>query len=226
MFFLNLGILGMLRDAPSVFECFRELALLPFRVLSRVPFLGAVIFKSPPSSQNFPIAFVGGWHYRCHQLTEKFRDQLASAYRFKQVLSRDELDAVHQIHLAQQRGMKVVGLHVRRGDYATWQGGQYLFSDDFYSTIVETARTQFQSIHQSCFVVAFTNDTAPLHCGQDFSAHGRWFADLFAMQECDLLIGPPSTFTMWASYVASVPYLHVRNPDDSILISSAVVCSG
>jgi hypothetical protein len=46
------------------------------------------------------------------------------------------------------------------------------------------------------------------------------------MQNCDLLVGPPSTFTLWASYSASVPYIHLQSVDDGVSLESASICPG
>lgn len=42
---------------------------------------------------------------------------------------------------------------------------------------------------------------------------GDTVEDLYALAECDYLIGPPSTFTVWASFYGNVPLCHVHRPD-------------
>ena len=34
-----------------------------------------------------------------------------------------------------------LGVHIRRGDYATWQGGRYLYTDEQYLNIIRQAMT-------------------------------------------------------------------------------------
>jgi hypothetical protein len=36
--------------------------------------------------------------------------------------------------------------------------------------------------------------------------------DLFALASCDYIIGPPSTFTMWASFFGNVPLFMINDP--------------
>jgi len=43
---------------------------------------------------------------------------------------------------------------------------------------------------------------------------------------CDYLIGPPSTFTLWASYVGKVKYFHLKNKSGEIAIDDFVKCVG
>jgi hypothetical protein len=173
-----------------------------------------------------PLVCVGGWGYRCPELTQKYRPQLTTLYRLRHSLAEDELHLVQQMQRARLAGFKVVGLHVRRGDYSSWQGGRYCFSDDAYASVVRSVRSQFSGQGDDCFVVLFTNDVVVPSCGQDLTGGGRWFADLIAMQNCDLLVGPPSTFTLWASYSASVPFIHLERVDDVISLESASICSG
>ena len=224
--FVNLGILGMLRQVPAAFLFLRDSLLFPFKVLARTPFFGRCIRRLPPSRSLFPLVCVGGWDYRCHELTHKYRSQLSRLYRLRHSLTEVELHLVQQMQQARRAGFKVVGLHVRRGDYSSWQGGRYCFSDDAYASIVRSISSQFSGQGDDCFVVVFTNDVVAPTCGQDLTAGGRWFADLIGMQNCDLLVGPPSTFTLWASYSASVPYIHLQSVDDVISLQSASICSG
>jgi len=37
-----------------------------------------------------------------------------------------------------------------------------------------------------------------------------WYIDQHLMTRCDYLIGPPSTFTLWASYVGKVPFFQIE----------------
>lgn len=224
--FFNLGILGMLRQVPGALLFLRDSLLFPFKVLARSPFFCHCICKAPPRRLMSPLVCVGGWGYRCHELTHKYRSELSSLYRLRHRLSADELHLVEQMQRARHVGFKVVGLHVRRGDYSSWQGGRYCFSDDAYASVVRSVRSQFSDQGDHCFVVLFTNDVVAPTCGQDLTAGGRWFADLIGMQNCDLLIGPPSTFTLWASYSASVPYIHLQSVDDVLSLESATICTG
>ena len=224
--FFNLGILGMLRHAPFEFEFLRDCILFPIKVLARTPVFGHFIRRSPPSWSFSPLICFGGWSFRCHELTQKYRSRLSRLYRLRHSLAEDELLLVEQIQWARKAGSKVVGLHVRRGDYSSWQGGRYWFSDDSYASVVRSVRSQLLEEGHDCFVVVFTNDVDAPSCGQDLTARGRWFADLIGMQNCDLLVGPPSTFTLWASYSASVPFIHLQNVDDVVSLESASICSG
>ena len=43
------------------------------------------------------------------------------------------------------------------------------------------------------------------------------------MSMCDYLIGPPSTFTSWASFIGNVPTYHIKNKYKKIELSDFVL---
>ena len=43
--------------------------------------------------------------------------------------------------------------------------------------------------------------------------------DLYALSRCDYIIGPPSTFSQWASYYGHVPLRFLRWKGDEISMS-------
>lgn len=107
--------------------------------------------------------------------------------------------ARHVAHVA--AGKPTVGLHIRRGDYARWQGGSYYYSDDFWCT--NAAR--FVASGRSVWV--YTNDLSDeltsrlLDLGanlsvEDFSNH---FVRMMFMEK---IFGPPSTFSSTAANIA------------------------
>ena len=42
---------------------------------------------------------------------------------------------------------------------------------------------------------------------------GGTYEDLCLLSKCHYLIGPPSTFSGWASFIGRVPLLYMTNPD-------------
>ena len=51
---------------------------------------------------------------------------------------------------------------------------------------------------------------------------GHIVEDMYAMAEADLLIGPPSTYTGWASFYGKVPLVVMESADDSVEIPPSV----
>ena len=47
--------------------------------------------------------------------------------------------------------------------------------------------------------------------------------DLYALARCDFIIGPPSTFTQWASFYGQKPLYHIYNTNEKITKNSCKI---
>ena len=43
--------------------------------------------------------------------------------------------------------------------------------------------------------------------------------DLYCLSKCDYLFGPPSTYSMWASFTGLVPYAVLDHPEQKLLLT-------
>jgi len=43
-------------------------------------------------------------------------------------------------------------------------------------------------------------------------------SDIFALSDCDYILGPKSTFTQWASFYGARPLLHLQGSDQVVKI--------
>ncbi|MBQ6769086.1 MAG: alpha-1,2-fucosyltransferase [Prevotella sp.] len=112
-----------------------------------------------------------------------------------------------------------LGVHIRRGDYATWQDGRYFFNDKVYASYIN----RFAAMHpdQTVDVFLSTNDaqvTAEHYqalCPKVRIHHLKGSApeDLFMLSECDYLIGPPSTFSLVAAMYRDIPLYRMDSAD-------------
>jgi len=48
--------------------------------------------------------------------------------------------------------------------------------------------------------------------------------DMYSFAACDYLIGPPSTYTMWASFYGSIPLFVVDTLDKPITLEGFHIC--
>ncbi|HEV2761361.1 MAG TPA: hypothetical protein VGV38_00100, partial [Pyrinomonadaceae bacterium] len=55
---------------------------------------------------------------------------------------------------------------------------------------------------------------------------GHLVEDLYALAGCDYLVGPPSTFTMWASLYGGVPLCMVEDPRRALRLEDFAVYLG
>lgn len=53
----------------------------------------------------------------------------------------------------------------------------------------------------------------------------KWYEDHSLMSMCDYLIGPPSTFTSWSSFIGNVPTYHIKDKYKKIELSDFILNS-
>lgn len=100
-----------------------------------------------------------------------------------------------------------IAVHMRVGDYAIWQDGAYCFTVDDYVEIMQG----IQAASPTARLHLFTNEPVPRTVLDRSSASllaGATVAqDFLNMARCDIVVGPPSTFGTWASYLGKAKRL-------------------
>ncbi|MGV6816908.1 MAG: alpha-1,2-fucosyltransferase [Thiotrichales bacterium] len=113
----------------------------------------------------------------------------------------------------------VVGVHIRRGDYKDYYDGRYYYSDSLYKRVMEKIKNDLDK--PVIFLVCSTDSV-------DLSFYSELeivqlkmgeVGDLYALSKCDYIFGPPSSFSMWASFVGGVPIRFVQSENDDVNIT-------
>jgi hypothetical protein len=197
----------------------------PFNIIIRVE-QNPMSVSDIERAIKIPIVFVGGWDFRVHDLTKKFQNYFIEKYSIDKSLlvgielavSIPEWKLDHNI---------VIGLHIRRGDYKTWQNGRYFYSDSVYEHYANLLRDIIAAEGWQAKIVVFSNEATSIGERLDCElSKNEWHIDHYLMSQCDLLIGPPSTFTLWASYIGKTRYYHIENPLSQISLSDFRYCYG
>ncbi|MFN6038807.1 MAG: alpha-1,2-fucosyltransferase, partial [Bacteroidota bacterium] len=115
----------------------------------------------------------------------------------------------------------VIGIHVRRGDYKNFEGGKYFYDFTEYKKIIKSIALLFKGYNPIFLIcsndIDFEKNLNDLNCTVVFGP-GHELRDLYCFSRCNYLIGPPSTFTMWASFVGNVPLCMVKDTKMNICI--------
>ena len=113
----------------------------------------------------------------------------------------------------------VVGIHIRRGDYDQFMNGIYYFDNDTYLHYMR--QIQEESGGKVCFLISSTEtitfDDPNILYFQIPQASN--IEDLYALSLCDYILGPPSTFSMWASFYGKTPLRIVAHKDEPITLN-------
>jgi hypothetical protein len=156
--------------------------------------------------------FVGGWNFRVPELVEKHRASLVKQYSLKPNLYEDNEFYKRVIEL-KRLGSTLVGVHIRRGDYKKWHGGRYYFNDEVYEKYMNafSQRLLREGAKKSAFVLFSNEKVCFAETSNLMVSKESWFIDHLIMSLCDYLIGPPSTFTIWANYIGNNTLFHIQD---------------
>jgi hypothetical protein len=156
------------------------------------------------------IVFCYGWKFRAHSALLKHRKTICEVFRPDEVVE----DSVKQLISKARFGIDLrVGVHCRLGDYANWQDGRFFYSlDNYFKWMNEVVFMNPE--FKVGFLVCSNGDVENLIRKDDLRVMrgiGSAVEDLYALAACDLIIGPPSTFSGWASFYGSVPMIVLEN---------------
>jgi len=150
------------------------------------------------------ISSVCGWNYRSETwCIEEHRESLCKLFTPRTDVVNNCNAQVSKMKLHK----KVIGVHIRRTDYKHAFNGQYFLDNSVYRKYMEMITTQFTDKEVAFLICSDEKidlvDFSGLNCFHIASAGA--IEDLYALSLCDYIMGPPSTFSMWASFYGKVP---------------------
>jgi hypothetical protein len=116
-------------------------------------------------------------------------------------------------------GKTVIGFHVRRGDYRSYRGGEFFYDDACWRKWITQARVVFGGRKGKFVGVLFSNEDIEQLAASEpdlISGPGDMYEDLLMLQRCHKIIGPPSTYSGWASFISGVPMQVLMSKHDMI----------
>lgn len=170
-----------------------------------------------------PLLLVSGWQFRD---SESFSEHAELLRRLFTPSGRHRA-AADRVVLAARRGDVLVGVHIRHQDYATYAGGRHFHPLDAYARMMDRLGALFDGRDVRLLVCSDDPaNPAALAGGQVTPGPGHLVEDLYALAQCDYIVGPPSTYSAWASFYGKVPLLHFEDPDGELSLSSFRVNEG
>jgi hypothetical protein len=123
-------------------------------------------------------------------------------------------EVARTIAQARLRADVLVGLHMRRGDYNLWREGRHFYDFATYARIARDIAALFPG--QRTGFILCSNEPIPL---EDFAplavtpGPGTVLGDLHSLAGCDYIVGPPSTYSLWASLYGLKPCYFLETPE-------------
>lgn len=157
------------------------------------------------------VIYVTGWRFRVPKLLEKHKNESIHNYLLKNLYYSDNL-LVRRLENLKSQDYIFIGVHIRRGDYKTWKGGKYYFEDSVFKQYMDKISLELSSRgkNKQMFIL-FSNENLNFEESENIViSKENWYIDQYIMSQCNYLIGPPSTFTFWASYISNATYIQIK----------------
>lgn len=139
---------------------------------------------------------------------------------------KDEImhKAERMIAEMRQSADMVIGVHIRRGDYATWNDGRFFYELEEYHQFMLRLQHLYKDKHIGFFISS--NEPFPLdtftrcHCSRFGNEPSAAILDLYTLALCDRIVGPFSSYSRWASFIGEVPLCFLEQKEQDFTEAS------
>ena len=141
-----------------------------------------------------------GWNFRSRHAIMDCRQTIKKVFKPTEAIEKKSAERLTE---ARQQAEIIVGVHVRWGDY---KGSERYFSKSEYGQRM----SEIRALLAPGKVAFLLFGSEPLEKegfpeGSIICAPGTPAEDLYSLAACDYIVGPPSTFSMWASFYGGHP---------------------
>ena len=163
----------------------------------------------------FPNAniYISGWLFRNPIGLEKYREELVEAFTPHPRLVEKMKIIMSEIG---QKYSKVIGLHIRQGDYKTWKGGKYFIEQTRIRTIINEYLTKNSLDAKEILFLIMSDGTIEKATFDGLNikiSKEHPVADLFLLSKTDAIIGSDSSFGHLASWFGNIPHIVLKNEE-------------
>lgn len=195
------------------------------KVTGRTPGINVFMDKEDDAKRFFLDSCVNGlnffhcWPYLDLESLYKHKDVIRKIFKPRSQYLEEGKYKINEIRNTYGNAT-IVGVHIRRKDYKDFLGGLYYFDLEVYRKRMEEMSW---IINKDIIFLAFSDESInkDLLIKED-SSYRLLFSgnsatvDLVMMSLCDYIIGPPSTFSGWASFWGNVPK-HIMVNDNAVI---------
>ncbi len=154
------------------------------------------------------IVLTNGWVFWDHKNFIRHAESIRQYFRLADPYEKKVQEHVHK---ARGESGVLVGIHIRRGDYKTHCDGKYYFQWEDYRQLLQRIQDLFGE--KTTFLLCSDEAVPEEHFGSFSYALGPGSAveDMYALAQCDYIIGPPSSFSGWASFMGKAPLYYMED---------------
>ena len=113
----------------------------------------------------------------------------------------------------------VIGVHIRRGDYATWNDGRFFYELEEYYQFMLRIKEFYKDLRVSFFISSNEDFSLDIfkdcECRRFVKEPSGAILDLYTLSLCDRIIGPFSSYSRWASFIGEVPLCFLESKEQA-----------
>lgn len=177
----------------------------------------------PPTKSNPSLAeketlheiFFDGWLFRNPIGLKNYRERIISAFCPRRNIVNKIIDITSTLR---NKFNRVIGVHIRQGDYSTFKSGRYLISQKRVREILDEYMSKFKiSAKKVVFLLTSDGkiDLEHFRGLNTYQSKENAVTDLFLLSATDTVIGSDSSFGNFASWYGNIPHIVMSsNPMD------------
>jgi hypothetical protein len=152
--------------------------------------------------------YLNGWLFRCPTLIKKHYTKIKDRLRIKNKFVK-KIDAKFlELNKTYQ---KIIGVHIRQGDYKFYMGGQFYIDQ---KEVLEIIKKYTEENSTSGKVLFFICSDSPIE-KEMFSIQnlnvmfgtGVMIEDFYSLSKCHVVVGSDSTFGAVSAYYGNIPFV-------------------
>lgn len=162
------------------------------------------------------IVVANGWLYRDHKNFKIYADEIRRTFRPKVQFVEEAANVLAALKTT--TGV-VIGVHIRRGDYRQYDRGKWFYDDSVYRNYMQSLASIFGPEGKECIFLIASNEKVNKANFSGLNVHceeRHFITDLMCLSMCDYIMGPPSTFSKWASFYSRVPLYQMYEKDQNM----------
>jgi hypothetical protein len=155
------------------------------------------------------LLFAQGWLFRDGTNFNKQADAIRAFFEPLEVFQHN---VERLIRSAREDCDLLVGVHIRHGDYKRFLDGKYFYEVHEYARLMEKVEEMHPNRRVKFLICSNVKQSAADFTRFNFIfGNDHLIEDVYSFARCDLLVGPPSTYTMWAAFYGHVPLYMIED---------------
>ena len=157
------------------------------------------------SAKSKKLVFAYGRFFRDYSALEKNSAYIKELFKPTDLIVNNIKSILNTIRIENEL---VIGVHMRRGDYKEFADGRYYYSFHEYALVLKKILSNVSYKGKKIAFLLCSNESIPLAAFEGITVYtgtGHLVEDMYALSLCNCIVGPPSTFTMWASFYGKTP---------------------